>query len=209
MWRNTACLKWYVQKYSILIFTTVRPTLIPFSPSSVESWWWSIPGYLQTVRPCVRKWAGQARYPTSCLTETPAAGARNIWNIIAGIGYRTWSVWWVSCYCIQTLIRITNHTNKDGLMQDRSNSIANALELLQSCTEPSISTVDRGQMAQWGAVVSSWRMPCSKWLHQHCIKATNIHVGNRYEKCKLQNAHIIMTTTLQVTKISVMLSPHL
>ena len=27
----------------------------------------------------------------------------------------------------------------DGLVQNRSNSIANALELLQSCTKPSIS----------------------------------------------------------------------
>ena len=32
----------------------------------------------------------------------------------------------------------------DGLVQDRSNSIANALELLQSCTKPSI----------WSATVS-------------------------------------------------------
>ena len=30
----------------------------------------------------------------------------------------------------------------DGLVQDRSNSIANAMELLQSCTKPSICTND-------------------------------------------------------------------
>ena len=33
-------------------------------------------------------------------------------------------VWWMN--------------NIDGLVQDRSNSIANAMELLQSCTKPSI-----------------------------------------------------------------------
>ena len=32
------------------------------------------------------------------------------------------------------------YENIDGLIQDCSNSIANALELLQSCTKPSISS---------------------------------------------------------------------
>ena len=35
-------------------------------------------------------------------------------------------------YCNETL------SNIDGLVQDCSNSIANALELLQSCTKPSM-----------------------------------------------------------------------
>ena len=35
------------------------------------------------------------------------------------------------CYCLET-------NNIDGLVQNCSNSIANALELLQSCTKPSI-----------------------------------------------------------------------
>ena len=34
------------------------------------------------------------------------------------------------------------HCNIDGLVQDCSNSIANALELLQSCTKPSIWSPD-------------------------------------------------------------------
>ena len=36
------------------------------------------------------------------------------------------------------LASLWNHRNIDGLVQDSSNSIANALELLQSCTKPSI-----------------------------------------------------------------------
>ena len=53
-------------------------------------------------------------------------------------------------YMHQMLLRYGTHTsgrvpcshyyNIDGLVQDCSNSIANALELLQSCTKPSICT---------------------------------------------------------------------
>ena len=43
----------------------------------------------------------------------------------------------IQCHLITTAI--TNNTNIDGLVQDCSNSIVNALELLQSCTKPSIS----------------------------------------------------------------------
>ena len=37
-----------------------------------------------------------------------------------------------------TVIITPSQDNIDGLVQDCSNSIANALELLQSCTKPSI-----------------------------------------------------------------------
>ena len=40
----------------------------------------------------------------------------------------------------------------DGLVQDCSNSIANALELLQFCTKPSISSL---KSVSWGAINSS------------------------------------------------------
>ena len=37
-----------------------------------------------------------------------------------------------------SLAKINDNHNIDGLVQDCSNSIANALEFLQSCTKPSI-----------------------------------------------------------------------
>ena len=41
------------------------------------------------------------------------------------------------------------HPPIDGLEQDCSNSIANALELLQSCTKPSIWTIPTGHVTEW------------------------------------------------------------
>ena len=38
----------------------------------------------------------------------------------------------------EKMVFILSHDYIDGLVQDYSNSIANALELLQSCTKPSV-----------------------------------------------------------------------
>ena len=47
-----------------------------------------------------------------------------------------WSVGTLTPNCCEIVIKI----HIDGLLQDCSNSIANALELLQSCTKPSMCT---------------------------------------------------------------------
>ena len=44
--------------------------------------------------------------------------------------------WWLRCNFSYAKTQIWNYI--DGSVQDFSNSIANALELLQSCTKPSI-----------------------------------------------------------------------
>ena len=42
-------------------------------------------------------------------------------------------------FCFVVVMFLLGHAN--GLVQDCSNSIANALELLQSCTEPSMRSI--------------------------------------------------------------------
>ena len=70
-----------------------------------------------------------------------------------------------------TTSHLPSHTNHHwhhqvrhvaGLVQDCSNSIANALELLQSCTKPSISAFYVLNCTQKGAIIwhRSWRCDC-------------------------------------------------
>ena len=67
-------------------------------------------------------------------------------------------------------------TKFDGLMQDCSNSIANALELLQSCTKPSKCYLSIDNQCWW----------C--WYHNHFLQrcqARIVAVENMMQKAKL------------------------
>ena len=57
----------------------------------------------------------------------------------------------------------------DGLVQDCSNSIANALELLQSCAKPSISNMNHVHISR--DVLHKHHLAEMYWfLHAHAIR---------------------------------------
>ena len=63
-----------------------------------------------------------------------------------------------------------------GLVQDSSNSIANALELLQSCTKPSM---------WWSGPRFNIKMPCYQYRKSHCgdktiLRPSYLHNGISY-----------------------------
>ena len=53
------------------------------------------------------------------------------------------------CWLVNIVNTTTTINNINGLAQDRSNSIANALELLQSCDKPLVSTGINTNPFQW------------------------------------------------------------
>ena len=63
-----------------------------------------------------------------------------------------------------TFIRAHIYTHIDGLVQNCSNSIANALELLQYCTKPSISSKHHSKSWQWHW---QWCIFTTKWYTIH------------------------------------------
>ena len=66
--------------------------------------------------------------------------------------------------CISTMSAFRQCLHFDGLVQDCSNSSANALELLQSCTKPSICSVD-GVVTQF----SDSYVTRLQWVMMHII----------------------------------------
>ena len=68
---------------------------------------------------------------------------------------------WPSCLHLKVLIH-----HVDGLVQDCSNSIANALELLQSCTKPFDVISMVASYATWGKELQSQYIP--RIMHMVC-----------------------------------------
>ena len=73
------------------------------------------------------------------------------------------------------LILLTfSHHHMDGLAQDCSNSIANALELLQSCAKPSILLLTSLQQSCQGCILSSLRSPYLPPFYPSALRAGGV-----------------------------------
>ena len=105
-------------------------------------------------------------------------------------------------FIIHGLIAVLVWGEIDGLVQDCSNSIANALELLQSCTKPSIWWFNtlRPEQNQWHFTENTFKMHFLKDIFHilikislKCIPMVSIEVSEYIGAYAFQNILSLLT----------------